>query len=93
MDCEHTLIKEKSGPHMVFDSQPDYVFSIIISVYKWASCPWPCGVFMTKTGMLMTSTVFSDPFQSTALGSCDDLSELIVMAIHHIPIIIYSRGM
>ena len=74
MGYDHSLIKDKPGP--IFDFQLDYVCSIVISGYKWAGCPWPCGIFMTKTGMLMNPAVFSEPFQSTASGSRNGLSAL-----------------
>ena len=76
MGHEHSLIKEKPGP--VFDFKLDYVSSIVISGYKWASSQWSCGIFMTKTGMLMNAAVFSEPFQPTASGSCNSLSTLVL---------------
>ena len=76
MGYDHSLIKEKPGP--VFDFQLDYVSSIVISGHKWAGCPWPCGIFMTKTGMLMNLVILSEPFQPTASGSCNGLSTLML---------------
>ena len=76
MGHEHSLIKEKPGP--VFDFQLDYISSIVISGYKWASSQWSCGIFMSKTGMLMNATVFSEPFQLTASGSRNGLSTLVL---------------
>ena len=76
MGYDHSLIKENPGP--VFDFQLDYVSSIVLSGHKWAGCPWPCGIFMSKTGMLMNPSVLSEPFQLTASGSRNGLSTLIL---------------
>ena len=57
-------------------SKHDYVSSIVISDYKWPSNPLPCGVFMTKTGILMNPAVFSEPFKPKASGSCNGLLTL-----------------
>ena len=80
MGHEHSLIKEKPGP--VFDFQLDYVSSILISRYKWASSQWSCGILMTKTlktGIWMNAAVFSKPFQPTGSGSRNGLSTLVLL--------------
>ena len=71
-----TTVWSKTKLVLYLISKHDYVSSIVISGYKWASNPLPCGVFMTKTGILMNPAVFSEPFKPKASGSCNGLLTL-----------------
>ena len=42
-----------------FDFKIPYVCSIITSGHKWPGAPWPCGIYMTKTGLQLLPP--SDP--------------------------------
>lgn len=50
----------------VFDFRVPYVHSITMSGHKWLSAPWPCGVFMTRTGLQM-----APPASSEYIGTAD----------------------
>lgn len=41
-DCE---------PPPVFDFQLSFVSSIVASGHKWMGCPWPCGIYISKTSL------------------------------------------
>ena len=76
MGYDHGLIKEKPGP--VFDFRLDFISSIVTSGHKWMGTPWPCGIFMTKTGLLMKPQESFKPFQATASGSRNGLSSVML---------------
>lgn len=50
----------------VFDFRLPYVHSITMSGHKWMGSPWPCGVFMTRTGLQMVP-----PASSEYIGASD----------------------
>ncbi|MCM3883046.1 pyridoxal-dependent decarboxylase [Frankia sp. R82] len=50
----------------VFDFRLSTVHSITASGHKWMGAPWPCGVFMTRTGLQMVP-----PRESEYIGSAD----------------------
>ena len=52
---KHTIIEP--APH--FDFRLPYVCSIVTSGHKFPGAPWPTGIYMTKTGLLMLPP--SDP--------------------------------
>lgn len=57
------LVKEAPP---VFDFRLPYVHSITMSAHKWMSAPWPCGIYMTRTGLQMTP-----PSPSEYIGAAD----------------------
>ena len=54
------------NPAPDFDFKIPYVCSINTSGHKWPGAPWPCGIYMTKTGLQLLPP--SDP---TYIGSPD----------------------
>ena len=42
------------GPGPVFDFRLPFVSSIVTSGHKWMGAPWPCGIFMTRTKLVLT---------------------------------------
>lgn len=50
----------------VFDFRLAEVHSITMSGHKWMGAPWPCGVFMTRTGLQMVP-----PRASEYIGASD----------------------
>ncbi|MFE1776023.1 pyridoxal-dependent decarboxylase [Streptomyces sp. NPDC059008] len=50
----------------VFDFRLPEVHSITMSSHKWMGVPWPCGVFMTRTGLQMIP-----PRSSEYIGAAD----------------------
>ena len=54
MAHKNGLTDIKSGP--VFDFRLDFVMSIVTSGHKWVGVPWPCGVYITKSGLLLQSS-------------------------------------
>ena len=38
-------------PPPAFDFELGFVSSIVTSGHKWIGAPWPCGIFITKTGL------------------------------------------
>lgn len=50
----------------IFDFRLPYVHSLTMSAHKWMGTPWPCGIFMTRTGLQMTP-----PASSEYIGSAD----------------------
>jgi histidine decarboxylase len=52
----------------IFDFRLPYVHSITTSGHKWMGAPWPCGIFMTRTGLQMLPPARS---QSEYIGSPD----------------------
>ena len=53
MAHKNGLTDIKPGP--VFDFRLDFVMSIVTSGHKWVGVPWPCGVYITKSGLLLQS--------------------------------------
>ena len=47
MAYENGLTEFKPPP--VFDFRLDFVSSIVTSGHKWIGCPWPCGIYVSKT--------------------------------------------
>ena len=40
------------NPGSIFDFQLNFISSIITSGYKWMGMPWPCGIYITKSGLI-----------------------------------------
>ena len=53
------LILEKPGP--VFDFRLESVASIASSIAKHVGAPWPCGVYITKTGLQLALSAGLEP--------------------------------
>ena len=58
--CTHTFLQmaHRSGltdvkPPPRFDFKLSFVSSIVTSGHKWIGVPWPCGVFITKSGLTL----------------------------------------
>ena len=69
----------KIVPPPDFDFKIPQVCSINTSGHKWPGCPWPCGIYMTKTGLQLLPP--SDPDyigspDTTFAGSRNGLSAL-----------------
>ena len=41
------------NPCSRFDFRLDFIMSIVTSGHKWIGSPWPCGVYITKSGLLL----------------------------------------
>lgn len=63
MACDAGMI-EAAPP--VFDFRLPFVHSLTMSAHKWLGAPWPCGVFMTRTGLQM-----KPPAESEYIGAAD----------------------
>ena len=59
MGYSRGLIEEKPGP--VFDFRLESVSSVVASVAKHLGSPWPCGVYITKTGTQLALTADLEP--------------------------------
>jgi histidine decarboxylase len=65
----------------VFDFRVPYVHSITMSGHKWLSAPWPCGVFMTRTGLQMAPAASSEYIgaaDTTFAGSRNGFSAVLM---------------
>ena len=51
MAHKNGLTDIKPGP--VFDFRLDFIMSIVTSGHKWIGVPWPCGVYIIKSGLLL----------------------------------------
>ena len=51
MANKHGKTKIEAGP--VYDFRLPFVCSITTSGHKWMGCPWPCGVFMTRSNFVL----------------------------------------
>ena len=60
------LGKTNVDPAPEFDFKIPYVCSINTSGHKWPGAPWPCGIYMTKTGLQLLP-----PSNPTYTGSAD----------------------
>ena len=70
---------DKVGP--VFDFRLPFVCSITTSGHKWMGSPWPCGVFMTRSKLVLKPPSIPDYVGSpdtTFAGSRSALSPLIL---------------
>jgi len=57
MAIRNRLINEKPDTKFpVFDFRLDFVSSIVTSGHKWIGTPWPCGIYMTRTGLLLQAS-------------------------------------
>ena len=54
MAHKNSLTDMKPGP--VFDFRLNFVMLIVTSGHKWVGVPWPCGVYITKSGSLHKSS-------------------------------------
>ena len=66
MAHENGLTEFKPPP--LFDFQLDYVSSIVTSGHKWIGCPWPCGIYISKTEYQLRS---NESAQITYIDSPD----------------------
>ncbi len=67
------------GP--VFDFRLPFVSSIVMSGHKWIGSPWPCGVFMTKTGCQLyppDNPDYIGSMDTTFAGSRNGMSSIIL---------------
>ena len=65
----------------VFDFRLPFVSSIVTSGHKWQGAPWPCGIFMTRSKLVMKPPSNPDYVGSpdtTFAGSRNALSPLIL---------------
>ena len=70
---------DKVGP--VFDFRLPFVCSITTSDHKWMCSPWPCGVFMTRSKLVLKPLSIPDYVgypDTTFAGSRSALSPLIL---------------
>ena len=54
MAHKNGLTDIKPGP--AFDFRLDFISSIVTSGHKWIGNPWPCGVYLTKSGLIKQSS-------------------------------------
>ena len=79
----HMAFKEGRStqtPPPVFDFQLPFVCSICTSGHKFPGAPWPCGIFMTKTGLQLlppTTPEYIGSPDTTFAGSRNGLSALL----------------
>ncbi|MFI9206030.1 pyridoxal-dependent decarboxylase [Streptomyces sp. NPDC053048] len=65
----------------VFDFRLPEVHSLTMSAHKWMGAPWPCGVFMTRTGLQMIpprTAEYIGSSDTTFAGSRNGLSALVL---------------
>ncbi|GGP76016.1 hypothetical protein GCM10010214_59270 [Streptomyces abikoensis] len=65
----------------VFDFRLAEVHSLTMSAHKWMGAPWPCGVFMTRTGLQMIpprAAEYIGSSDTTFAGSRNGLSALVL---------------
>ena len=70
---------ELSAP--IFDFRLPFVSSIVMSGHKWQGAPWPCGIFMTRSKLVLKPPSNPDYVGSpdtTFAGSRNALSPLIL---------------
>ena len=65
MAYKNGLTNIKPGP--VFDFRLDFISSIVTSGHKWIGSPWPCGIYITKSGMVKQSAQFISYLNSADL--------------------------
>ena len=53
MAYKNGLTDIKPGP--MFDFRLDFISSIVTSGHKWIGSPWPCGIYITKSGLIKQS--------------------------------------
>ena len=56
MAYKNSLTDIKPGP--VFDFRLDFISSIVTSGYKWIGNPWPCAIYITKSGLIKQAAKF-----------------------------------
>ena len=57
MAIKNRLMNETPNSRFpVFDFRLDFVSSIVTSGHKWIGTPWPCGIYMTRTGLLLQAS-------------------------------------
>lgn len=67
------------GPN--FDFRLPFVSSIAMSGHKWIGAPWPCGIFMTRTGDLLlppSRPNYIGSRDSTLAGSRNGFSAIVL---------------
>ncbi|MCK9874534.1 pyridoxal-dependent decarboxylase [Frankia sp. Ag45/Mut15] len=65
----------------VFDFRLPTVHSITASGHKWMGAPWPCGIFMTRTGFQMVpprEVEYTGSSDTTLAGSRNGFSPLLM---------------
>ena len=65
MAHKNGLTDVKPGP--IFDFRLDFVSSIVTSGHKWIGAPWPCGIYLTKSGLIKQSSDFISYINSADL--------------------------
>ena len=72
---------QNETPAPIFDFHLKFVSSIIFSGYKWVGTTWPCGVFMSRTGLMLLpgdkESVLRTP-DVTVSGSRNGLSPILL---------------
>ena len=66
-----------------FDFKLSFVSSIVTSGHKWIGVPWPCGVFITKSGLTLhqsneTHISYTDSPDTTIAGSRNAHTALVL---------------
>ncbi len=76
-------IDPKLVPPEPFDFQLPFVCSMITSGHKFPGAPWPCGIYMTKTGLQLLPPTgeeveYIGSLDTTFAGSRNGLSSLVL---------------
>ena len=66
MAHKNGLTDVKPGP--IFDFRLDFISSIVTSGHKWIGAPWPCGIYLTKSGLIKQSSNFISYMNSADLA-------------------------
>ena len=78
MAVEHGQIIQPKGTHFPeFDFSLPFVISIVTSSQKWIGAPWPCGVYLTRTRLMLkppSKLGYIDSYDATFAGSRNALS-------------------
>jgi histidine decarboxylase len=72
-------LSSERGPN--FDFRLPFVHSLVMSGHKWIGAPWPCGIYMTKTGLQLRppdNPEYIGALDTTFAGSRNGFSALLL---------------
>ena len=82
MGVGHGLITPPKGTHFPeFDFKLPFVSSIVTSSHKWIGAPWPCGVYLTRTRLMLkppSKPGYIASHDTTFAGSRNAVSPLLI---------------
>ena len=82
MGVKHGLITPPEGTrYPEFDFKLHFVSSIVTSSHKWIGTPWPCGVYLTRTRLMLKpppKPAYTGSADTTFAGSRNGFSPLLI---------------